>query len=113
MAEIQVKTFLARLLTPMLVRFKLLNREPELTSFKHLEPGKRYRVTKGFTDYDGRYHPTGESWTFLRHSFLPYDDGLTLFVRLDDGILNTVRLQWRPDEQGPVIDTIEKHIVPN
>ncbi len=46
--------------------------------FQHLESGKRYRVVKEFVDFDAQLHRLGEQWTFIRHSFLPYDDGLTL-----------------------------------
>jgi hypothetical protein len=46
--------------------------------------GCRFVVAEAFTDYDGDVHPAGESWTFLTHNFLPYDDGLSLIVSLDD-----------------------------
>ena len=45
-----------------------------------LLPGRTYRVVAAFEDYDGRIHAVGESWRFLRKNFIPYDDGLSLFV---------------------------------
>ena len=53
--------------------------------FKHLAPGARYIVTREFADYDRRTHPVGESWTFVKASFVPYYDGLTLEVRPGTG----------------------------
>jgi hypothetical protein len=48
--------------------------------FKHLAVGVRYAVVREFTDFDGGSHPAGETWWFRGHNFLPYDDGLSLFV---------------------------------
>jgi hypothetical protein len=80
------------------------------TAFKHLIPGARYEVLRGFSDYDGKAHPTGEIWTFLGHNFLPHDDGLSLFVSLDGDHEWHIRLQWRDDQQGRLIDRLEDHI---
>jgi len=79
-------------------------------AFKHLTPGERYDVFQAFTDYDGRTHPVGENWRFVGHNFLPQDDGLSLFVSLDDEREWHIRLQWRPDQQGALIDNLEGHI---
>jgi hypothetical protein len=68
-----------------------------------LIPGKACRVVTGFVDYDGLPHPIGESWRFVAKNFLPYDDGLTLYVERD-GKQVPFRLQWRPETQGQIID---------
>jgi Domain of unknown function (DUF3601) len=68
-----------------------------------LTPGKKYRVVAAFIDYDGIAHSIGESWRFLEKNFVPYDDGLTLYVERD-GREVSFRLQWRQEAQGPVID---------
>jgi len=52
----------------------------------------------------------GETWTFLGHNFLPHDDGLSLFVSLDGDREWHIRLQWRDDQQGPLIDRLEDYI---
>ena len=80
--------------------------------FKHLRPGARCVVRVPFQDYDGATHPEGESWTFRTHSFLPYDDGLSLFVLRPDGSEAQIRLQWRPEAQAGIIDALERHIAP-
>lgn len=80
--------------------------------FKHLKPGTRYRVAAPFTDYDGGLHPEGESWVFVGHSFLPYDDGLSLFVSSDGKAVRQIRLQWRPETQGAIIDDLERLVLP-
>jgi hypothetical protein len=77
-------------------------------AFKHLVPGACYVVSETFTDYDGDVHPAGESWTFLGHGFAPYDDGLSLFVSLDGRSEWLIRLQWRPEAQGAIIDALER-----
>lgn len=78
----------------------------------HLQPGRRYRVVRPFADYDGDVHPVGEEWDFLGASFLPYDDGLSLFVSLDGVREWQIRLQWRPEEQGAVLDDFSSYLVP-
>ena len=80
--------------------------------FKHLRPGARYEVVVPFVDYDGDTHPEGEVWTYLTHSFLPYDDGLSLFVRVDGDKEWQIRLQWLPESQAAVIDQLERHVRP-
>ena len=74
--------------------------------FKHLVGGRRYVVRQAFADYDGGRHEIGETWTFSHHDFLPYDDGLTLWI--DPGV--AIRLQWTPQSQGPIIDNLEAYI---
>jgi hypothetical protein len=83
---------------------------PEAKPFKHLRPGGRYHVVKPFFDYDCVGHPAGESWIFDGSNFLPYDDGLSLFVTRDNGRCQHIRLQWRPEAQGAVIDALEQYL---
>ena len=68
-----------------------------------LIPGRTYRVIAGFKDYDGIIHSAGETWKFLEKNFLPYEDGLSLFVEMD-GQRCQLRLQWRDETQGRIID---------
>ncbi len=79
---------------------------PGPAGFMHLKPGHRYVVRQAFTDFDGSIHPVGETWTFHGYNFLPYDDGLTLIVEP-----GSVRLQWRPEAQGEIINDLEHYIV--
>jgi hypothetical protein len=78
--------------------------------FAHLKPGNRFTVVTEFTDYDGARHSLGETWTFLSHSFLPYDDGMSFFVSFDGEREWHIRLQWRPEAQGAVLDLPEAFI---
>lgn len=75
-----------------------------------LVPGKSYRVIAEFKDYDNIIHPIGESWRFTEKSFLPYEDGLSLFVEMNDQ-RKQIRLQWRPEAQGPVIDSFYEFVI--
>jgi len=75
-----------------------------------LKAGRRYRVLRDFTDFDGDVHVKGETWTFLGSSFLPYDDGLSLFVSLDGRREWQIRMQVRPEAQGPVLDRLSDYI---
>ena len=68
-----------------------------------LVPGKIYRVIAAFKDYDGMIHPIGEHWRFLDKNFLPYEDGLTLRIE-QNGQDSSIRLQWRDETQGQIID---------
>jgi hypothetical protein len=74
--------------------------------FAHLVIGRSYVVARAFVDFDGQTHPEGESWVYLGHGFLPYEDGLTL--RVAPG--GSIRLQWRPEAQGAIIDNLEAYI---
>jgi len=69
----------------------------------HLVPGQTYQVTTAFKDYDRVTHPVGERWRFIKKSFLPYEDGLTLFVE-QNGQDRSFRLQWRAEAQAQIID---------
>lgn len=76
-----------------------------------LEPGRRYRVIKAFTDHDRDTHPEGEEWTFLRSAFVPYHSGLSWFVSFD-GVQEThIRMQSTPEEQGPIINNLAEYLV--
>ena len=79
--------------------------------FAFLAAGQRYRVSAAFTDFDGDVHPAGEEWTFLGASFLPYDDGLSLFVSLDGSQEWHIRMQWRPEAQGDILDGLASYLV--
>ena len=79
------------------------------TSFGHLWPGLAYVVARAFRDFDGDEHPVGETWTFIGSSFLPYDDGLSLFVIIE-GERRQVRMQWREGAQGEIIDNLEDYL---
>jgi len=79
--------------------------------YQHLRVGRRYRVAEAFVDFDRVTHPIGETWTFLGHAYLPYDDGLSLFVSLDGEREWHIRMQLYPEEQGPIADRLEAHLV--
>ena len=83
---------------------------PEARPFKHLHPGIRYHVIRPFFDHDCIGHPAGETWRFAGSNFLPYEDGLSLFVIRDDERIQHIRLQWRTEAQGDVIDALDRHI---
>jgi Domain of unknown function (DUF3601) len=78
---------------------------------QHLVAGSRYRVAHEFRDFDGQLHPVGEHWQFLGFSFLPYDDGLSLFVSFDGTREWHIPMQWRPETQGKILDHLAQHVV--
>ena len=80
--------------------------------WKSLRAGGRYRVWREFVDFDGTVHPVGEVWTFLGGSFLPYEDGHSWFVSLDDAQEWHIRLQCRPGTQAAIINDWEAFVVP-
>ena len=79
------------------------------TSFGHLWPGLTYMVVQSFRDFDGEQHPVGETWTFIGSSFLPYDDGLSLFAMVE-GERRHIRMQWREGAQGEIIDNLNDYV---
>ena len=78
-----------------------------------LTPGQKYVITKPFTDYDKHVHQPGETWTFLRTNFLPYEDGLTVHLRLDNDPRELLfRMQWRQEEQAAIIENFTDYVTP-
>lgn len=76
---------------------------------KPLVLGKQYVVTKEFLDFDNDSHPPGESWRFVGSSFLPYDNGLSLFVQTTEGEWH-IRLQLDSDQQGGIWADFGAHV---
>jgi hypothetical protein len=74
-----------------------------------LIPEQTYLVIKEFKDFDGVLHPVGEAWTFVEKNFLPYDDGLSLFVDRN-GQRVQFRFQWREESQAEVIDNFSDFV---
>lgn len=79
-------------------------------TFKCLIAGNTYVVCKDFKDFDGHWHLVGERWKFLGYSFFPYENGLSLFVSLDDHSEWHIRMQWTEEEQGPIVDALEEYV---
>ncbi|WP_080572845.1 DUF3601 domain-containing protein [Sphingobium yanoikuyae] len=80
------------------------------SALQHLAANRRYMVVSEFVDFDGHVHREGEAWTFLGASYLPYDDGQSLFVSPDGKSEWHIRLQWRPDAQGHILDHFERYV---
>lgn len=78
-------------------------------SASNLVPGQTYQVTTAFKDYDRVTHPVGERWRFVKKNFLPYEDGLTLFVE-QNGQELSFRLQWRAETQAQIIDNFSDFV---
>ncbi len=83
-----------------------------LRDFKHLKIGATCVVIHDFTDHDGGVHAAGEAWRFLGHSFVPYYDGLSLYILPDGGDERQIRLQWTADAEGAIIDALETYVQP-
>lgn len=74
-----------------------------------LVPGQAYSVIKSFADFDGIVHEAGETWTYQGTNFLPYDDGLTLHVLVNNKPV-VYRLQWREEEQAGIIEHFTEYV---
>ena len=81
-----------------------------MSGFTHMVPDRTYRVVQSFTDFDGRVHAVGDRWTFRGESFLPYDEGLSLFVTINDRE-QQVRMRLFPEDQGPLVDNFKDYLV--
>lgn len=78
--------------------------------WEHLEAGKKYRVIREFEDNSRHLHAAGETWTFLGYSYNQWDEGLSLFVSLDDEQEWHLPLQNGADEQGSVLDALRGYM---
>jgi Domain of unknown function (DUF3601) len=77
----------------------------------NLIPGQKYKVIKSFIDYDRHVHEVGNTWTFVETNFLPYEDGLTVHIRLDNNPkVLLFRLQWRQEEQANIIENFRDFV---
>ena len=83
---------------------------PTDSPYGHLQPGRHYRVIQPFVDFDGDPHPTGETWLYLGHNFLPHDDGLSLFISLNGEESWHVRMQLIEEEQGTIVESFEDYV---
>jgi len=72
-------------------------------------PGQIYHITKAFSDFDKYVHDIGESWIFVNKSFLPYDDGLTIFIE-QNGSRRSFRMQARPEEQDEIVSNFSNYV---
>lgn len=66
---------------------------------------------KPFRDFDDYEHPIGETWFFVGYNFLPYDDGLSLFVSVDGRQEWHIRMRCSPEDQGPIVDGLRRYLV--
>ncbi len=79
--------------------------------FKHLLPGRLYRVSRPFQDWFGKTWEVDERLSFVTHSVVPYHSGVTLTFKGEDGVERVLTMQWLPEEQGAVLDALEAHLV--
>jgi hypothetical protein len=78
--------------------------------YGHLKVGRRYVVVRLFADFDHDDHHPGETWTFLGYSFLPYDDGLSLFVSLDGDREWQIRMQLSDAAQETITRNLPDYV---
>jgi hypothetical protein len=85
--------------------------QPAFGNTLQLQQQQPYKVIKEFIDYDKQVHPIGETWIYKGTAFLPYEDGLSLFVSKNDSLI-MYRLQWRKEEQADIIDNFKDFVEP-
>lgn len=79
----------------------------------HLIANKKYKLIKEFIDYDGKAHPVGETWTFVRTDFAPHDDGLSISAfGKDESDHKGFRLQWVEEQQKDIIENFKEYVEP-
>lgn len=76
-----------------------------------LESGKTYEVINTFVDFDSIRRYQGEKWKFVGSSFLPYENGLSLFFKVN-GKLEHIRLQTIPEQQLEISENLEHYFSP-
>ena len=81
-------------------------------TYNGLRRGRQYQVAQAFRDFDGDDHPVGETWVFLGHNYVPYHDGLSLFVSLDGRQEWQIRMSCAPEDQGSIVGALDRYVVP-
>jgi hypothetical protein len=68
-------------------------------------------VTAGLEDALYDLHEPGDVWIYRGHSFLPYEDGLTLWIEpTGQKTHSSIHLQWRPESQADIVDRLQEYI---
>jgi hypothetical protein len=80
-----------------------------MTDISNLKSGSSYIVIKEFTDYDGKIHELGETWTFVKTAFLPYESGLSLFVIESEKEI-IYRFQDEAEEQKDLLNDFMNYV---
>jgi hypothetical protein len=75
-----------------------------------LKAGDRLRVRKEFVDEQGIAHAKGETWVYEGYGYLPYDRGLTLYVRDLAGTKTTIRLGGGAADQDEILDHLTEYL---
>jgi hypothetical protein len=70
---------------------------------------------KEFVDYDSCTHSLGETFVFRQTNFVPYEDGLSVYVSLlkpdgTPGPETSFRMQWREEEQASIIEHFQDFV---
>lgn len=81
-----------------------------MSSYYFLQIGQKYRVKKEFIDFDRYTHTVGETWVFRSANFVPYEDGLTIYVTDTNGVEKSFRLQWREGQQDEIINNFSDYV---
>jgi hypothetical protein len=77
-------------------------------TYEHLVSGNCYRIAKSFEDYDQNLRTEGHILEFLGSSFLPYEDGLSLFFRAN-GSTEQIRLHLRREDHLDIANSLEQY----
>ncbi len=80
-----------------------------MTDIYNLKNGATYKVTKEFTDFDGKIHEVGETWAFEKITYLPYHSGVSLFV-IEDGKEVIYRFQDEAEGQQGFLTDLTNYI---
>ena len=75
-----------------------------------LQAGNKYRVVQPFSDYSGYLHPIGEEWMFLGYSFVPYDEGLSLFITFNQLEEWNIPMLYNENGQQDIIESFSEYI---
>ena len=85
---------------------------PDIESSKrlHLVSGQTYRVTKQFTDADGRHHSAGEEWTFMGSKFSRFEDEYVISIRVGSGSIESFGLICEDDKQYEIVKRFYEYV---
>ena len=79
--------------------------------YDHLQSGGKYTIVKSFKDYDNYSYEEGNEIEFIGSNFVPYEDGLSLFVKYKQRE-KQIRLQLRPEAQQEIAHNLKEYLVP-
>ena len=80
------------------------------TDLGFLKVGQKYSIVREFSDAGRQVHTIGESWTYLGHFYVPYDDVESIYVSIDGDNECCIPMRTTADQQADILKDLENYV---